>query len=71
MPIRMLPITEPDLIKNTFRFSRGTLCADGFDDFDERGSRRIELIPANYPVENFKASAREEFVYNDIAFWKM
>lgn len=56
------------MIKNAFRFSRGTLCADGFD---ERGSRRIELIPANYPVENFKASAREEFVYNDIAFWKM
>lgn len=56
------------MTKNTFRFSRGTLCADGFDD---RGERRIELIPADYPTEKFGDTAKKEFVYHDIEFWKM
>lgn len=56
------------MTKNTFRFARGTLCADGCDD---HASRRVELIPTGYPAEKFKDSVKEEFVYNDAAFWKM
>lgn len=63
-----LPNYRSYMTKNTLRFSRGTLCADNFD---ERGQRRIELIPADYPTENFKDLAKQEFVYNDAAFWGM
>jgi len=56
------------MIKNTFRFSRGIFYENGSDD---SASRRIELIPAGYPTDSFKDSAKAEFVYNDIEFWKM
>ena len=56
------------MAKNTLRFSRGTLCADGFDDNTER---RVELIPMGYPIENFASKAKNEFVYNRELFWKM
>lgn len=54
------------MTKNTFRFSRGILCADGVDD---KAVRRIELIPAGYPIEAFSDCAKNEFVYDDTAFW--
>ena len=56
------------MIKNTFRFARGTLFADGTD---EREARRVELIPKGYPADTFRQGAKEEFVYNDIEFWRM
>ena len=58
------------MIKNTFRFSRGTLSADGCDDL---GRRCIELIPKNYPPEDMKFSdeERERFITDDLVFWKM
>ncbi len=56
------------MTKNTFRFSRGTYCANGVDDSE---GNRLELIPAGYPAEKFGKQARAEFVYNDIEFWKM
>ena len=56
------------MIKNTFRFSRGTLCANGCD---EHSLRRVELIPAAYPIEKFSDAAKNEFVYDDAAFWAM
>lgn len=56
------------MTKNTFRFSRGTLCADGFDDNAER---RVELLPAGYPTENFAEKAKKEFVYDPKMFWQM
>ena len=56
------------MIKNTFRFARGTLFADGTD---EREARRVELIPKGYPTDTFRQGAKEEFVYNDIEFWRM
>lgn len=56
------------MIKNTFRFSRGTYYNNGTDDY---ALRRIELVPANYHTENFSDSAKKEFVYNDAEFWTM
>ncbi|MPN05902.1 hypothetical protein SDC9_153156 [bioreactor metagenome] len=54
------------MIKNTFRFSRGILCADGYDD---RSKRRIELIPSEYPSKKFKEQNKKGFVFNDSEFW--
>ncbi|MBO5352694.1 MAG: hypothetical protein J6A77_05290 [Lachnospiraceae bacterium] len=56
------------MTKNTVRFSRGTLCADGMDDNE---ARRVELIPAYYPVKNFDYTVRKNFVYDDRMFWRM
>lgn len=56
------------MIKNTFRFSRGTYYNNGSDDDD---LCCIELVPANYPAKNFSDSAKKEFVYNDAEFWTM
>lgn len=58
------------MTKNTFRFSRGTLFADGLD---ERAARRVELVPADYPVEKLNSSDHPaaEFVYDDTVFWRM
>lgn len=58
------------MIKNTFRFARCTLNKDGVDGRTEN-SRYIELIPRGYPTENFPKSRKEDFVYNDIDFWKI
>ena len=58
------------MIKNTFRFARCTLNKDGVDGRTET-SRYIELIPKDYPVAKFSETQRENFVYNDIAFWKI
>ncbi|AUS96228.1 hypothetical protein CDQ84_11905 [Clostridium thermosuccinogenes] len=54
------------MIKNAFRFSRGTFCADGYDD---NSKRRIELIPSNYPIDNFSDQRRSEFVFCESEFW--
>ncbi len=56
------------MIKNTFRFSRGIYYKNGSDDL---AVRRVELIPADYPVENFHDSVKREFVYDEVEFWKM
>lgn len=56
------------MTKNTLRFSRGIYFADGCDD---RTKRRVELIPTDYPTDNFGEAAKEEFVYNEEEFWKM
>ncbi len=56
------------MTKNTFRFSRGIFCADGFEDWDRR---RLMLIPAGYPSEKFEAGSQGEFIYNDLDFWGM
>lgn len=58
------------MTKNTFRFARNTLNKDGVDGATEN-SRYIELIPLNYPIENFPESKQTNFVCNDIEFWKM
>lgn len=58
------------MIKNTFRFARCTLNMDGVDGRTEN-SRYIELIPVDYPIENFSEKKKADFVYNDIEFWKM
>lgn len=55
------------MIKNTFRFSRGTLASDGCDD---HARQRIELIPKGYPTEKFSIKKQKEFVYDDELFWK-
>jgi hypothetical protein len=54
------------MTKNTFRFSRGTLCADGHDD---RAERRIELVPAGYPTDKFSDRDKSEFVFSEAEFW--
>ena len=56
------------MIKNTFRFSRGTYYENGSDEY---AVRRVELVPANYPVEKFTDSMKQEFVYDEVEFWKM
>ncbi len=58
------------MIKNTFRFARCTLNKDGVDGRMEN-SRYIELIPRDYPTEKFPKQRKEDFVNNDIDFWKM
>lgn len=58
------------MIKNTFRFARCTLNKDGIDGRTEN-SRYIELIPCDYPTENFSENRKKDFVYNDIEFWTM
>lgn len=58
------------MTKNTLRFARCTLhkeCVDG----DAVDHPYITLVPKDYPVENFKASDREYFVTNDVAFWQI
>jgi Transglutaminase-like enzymes, putative cysteine proteases len=54
------------MIKNTFRFSRGAVAKDGFD---ERSSRRLELIPDGYPADKFDDGKKSEFVYCESDFW--
>lgn len=54
------------MIKNTFRFSRGIISQDGYDD---RSSQRVELIPSGYPIDNFKGQNKREFVYSEDEFW--
>jgi hypothetical protein len=54
------------MIKNTFRFSRGIISCDGYD---EHSSRRIELIPSGYPADNFNKHRKEEFIYSEDEFW--
>ena len=56
------------MTKNTLRFSRGTFCADGYEEQSVHG---VELVPANYPTEKFCDSERDGFVYNDAVFWRM
>ena len=58
------------MTKNTLRFSRGTLSADGCDDL---GRRCIELVPKGYPPEEFTFSEQERngFITDDLVFWKM
>lgn len=56
------------MTKNTFRFSRGTYYADGSED---TSVRQVELIPAGYPVEKFTESNKKDFVYDDVAFWRL
>lgn len=58
------------MIKNMCRFARCTLNKEGVDGRTEN-SRYIDLIPKNYPVENFSEEKKADFVYNDIGFWKM
>lgn len=58
------------MIKNTFRFARCTLNKDGIDGRTE-DSRYIELIPRDYPTENFSQKRKEDFVYNDNDFWRI
>lgn len=54
------------MIKNTFRFSRGVVAKDGFD---EGSSYRIVLVPQNYPTDKFKEEDKSEFVYCEAEFW--
>ena len=56
------------MIKNTFRFARCTLNKEGVDGKTD-SSKYIELIPCDYPAENFSENRKKEFVYNDIEFW--
>ncbi|MBQ7338557.1 MAG: hypothetical protein IJW40_08935 [Clostridia bacterium] len=56
------------MTKNTLRFSRGTYFKDGYDD---RSVRRLALIPAGYPIELFPARERNEFIYDEAAFWSI
>lgn len=58
------------MTKNTFRFARCTLNKDGIDGRTEN-SRYIELIPKEYPTENFSENRKRDFVYNDLEFWQM
>ena len=58
------------MIKNMCRFAHCTLNKEGVDGRTEN-SKYIELIPKNYPVENFSEEKKADFVYNDIEFWKM
>lgn len=58
------------MTKNCFRFARPTLAKEGVDGRTET-SRYIELIPKGYPIEKFSDNRKKEFVYNDIAFWKI
>lgn len=58
------------MTKNCFRFARPTLAKEGVDGRTET-SRYIELIPKGYPIETFPDNRKKEFVYNDIAFWKI
>lgn len=58
------------MVKNTIRFSRGIFYENGSEEEDS-ASRRVELVPAKYPVGRFGDSEREKFVYDDIAFWRM
>ncbi len=53
------------MVKNTFRFSRGTHYANGSD---ERGP---ELIPKGYDTSSFSARAQAELVHDDRMFWRM
>ena len=47
-----------------------TLNKDGVDGCAET-SRYIEPIPSGYPTENFPASKKAGFVYNDAEFWRI
>ena len=58
------------MTKNTFRFARCTLNKEGVDGRTET-SRYIELIPKNYPIDDFSDARKRDFVYNDIEFWAM
>lgn len=58
------------MIKNTVRFARCTLNKEGVDGQNE-GSRYITLIPKGYPTEQFSEKQKSDFVYNDLAFWRM
>ena len=58
------------MTKNTFRFARCTLNKDGIDGRTET-SRYIELIPKDYPIEDFSEMRKKDFVYNDIEFWRI
>lgn len=58
------------MAKNTLRFSRCTLNKDGIDGQTEH-SRYIDLIPKDYPTENFSEEEKADFVYNDVEFWQM
>jgi len=54
------------MTKNTFRFSRATICCDGYD---ENSLHRVELIPIGYSVDKFSEHRKNEFVYNESEFW--
>ncbi len=56
------------MTKNTFRFSRATHYEDGSDD---NASRRVELVPRGYDIEAFPNRGKQEFVFDDKAFWEM
>lgn len=56
------------MTKNTIRFTRGTLFQDGADDTTRR---RLELVPAKYPVDQLSEKERQTCVYNDETFWQM
>ena len=55
------------MIKNAFRFARSVLY--NFEGEDRTAD--IELIPANYHVEEYDEAQRGHLVYDDIAFWNM
>ncbi len=56
------------MTKNTFRFSRGTYFADGYD---EGGRQCVALVPINYDMGVFSDAEKKQFVYNDMKFWEM
>ena len=58
------------MTKNTLRFSRGTLAADGHDDDDRRC---VRLVPNGYPPEDggFSDAEKASFVFDDRKFWEM
>lgn len=58
------------MTKNTLRFSRGTLAADGHDDDDRRC---VRLVPKGYPPKDiaFSDAEKASFVFDDRKFWEM
>ena len=58
------------MTKNCFRFARPTLAKEGIDKQTDE-SRYIELTPKNYPIEKFPQNRKNNFVYNDVEFWKI
>ena len=56
------------MTKNMLRFSRNTLNKDGVDGPTDN-SRYIQLIPKDYPTDNFAVNEYNDFVRNDEEFW--
>lgn len=56
------------MIKNTFRFVRGTFYNNGAED---NTVKRVELIPKGYDTQKFNDERKKQFIYNDTAFWEM